>query len=158
MHWSLVASGSKGDVWMESLTQMLRKLAGTLILSSEDLWCFVHVYGLFPSFLCAPNNDSWYHLSRWESQLLLGSQVGSSSGTWAWAEAWAFKVPSGIDLLATLKLPELYGVALQYWIESEEAVESLCSGGFMNLDDRLHQISQNLRLFNKGGGKMLPIK
>jgi hypothetical protein len=33
--------------------------------------------------------------------------------------------PQGHDLLSTLELPMLYSVALQYQIESEEAVDSL---------------------------------
>jgi hypothetical protein len=43
----------KRGVQVEGHLQMLIKLAGTLIWSLEDFWCFVHAHGLFLSFLHA---------------------------------------------------------------------------------------------------------
>jgi hypothetical protein len=42
--------------------------------------------------------------------------------------------------------------------QSQEKLQTACPGGFVSLDDRLHQINQSLRLFREGGGMKLPVE
>jgi hypothetical protein len=42
--------------------------------------------------------------------------------------------------------------------ESQEKLSTVCPGGLVSLDDRLHQINQSLRFFYERGSMMLPVE
>jgi hypothetical protein len=42
--------------------------------------------------------------------------------------------------------------------QSQKKLSAVCPGGFVSLDDRLHQINQGLGLFHKGGDVMFPVE
>jgi hypothetical protein len=40
----------------------------------------------------------------------------------------------------------------------QKKLSTVCPGGFVSMDGRMHQVNQSLRLFHKGEGMMFPVE